>query len=326
MRLIKTINKQEHGQVLILLVLIIFTCSSFVIVPLLNFMTTGLVTARNQGLRVQEIYAAEAGVHDAFWKIKYVVPDLPKQPSDPPLQYAIASGVNGKLVNVTISYVDSSTYRVHSLANNPATGHQSTIDSDLNAGGGGLDFSEFSNKAMTSPGTITTKTSDIINGDIWTGTSFDGNADLTGDCIVAPVTDWPTASEVQTYFGFQVDQSSPYSSGTITVTTAGQSGPLYAYTQSNPTRTYVLTGGGTNGGLLTGPLYIDGSLSLDNEANINLNGQTIFVTGTITTSPQSKINGPGAIIALGDITFSPQVSGSYIFVMSVAGIVDFQPQ
>jgi hypothetical protein len=321
MRLFKAIDRQEHGQVLILLVLIIFTCSSVVLAPLLNFMTTGLVTAKNQGLYVQEIYAAEAGVHDAFWKIKYVVPGVPKQPSDPPLQYVIAGGVNGKSVNVTISYIDSSTYRVHSVATNPATGHQRSIDSDLNAGGGGLDFSNFTNKAMTSPGTITTKSSDVINGDIWTGTSFDGKATLNGECTVATVTGWPTAEQLETYFGYQVDESNPYSNGTITVTTPGQSGPLYAYTASNPTRTYTLTGGGS----LTGTLYINGSLSFDNAANINLNGKTIFVTGSVTNSPQTTINGPGAIIAIGNISFSPHVSGAYIFVMSVEGKVNFQP-
>ncbi|MFC1910746.1 hypothetical protein ACFLXC_05640 [Chloroflexota bacterium] len=322
MRLIKAIHKQEHGQVLILLVLIIFVCSIVVIVPLLNFMTTGLVTVKNQGLNIQEIYAAEAGVHDAFWKIKYVVSGVPKETSDPPLEYEIEGGVNGKSVSVTISYIDSDTYRVHSVATNPGTGHQRTIDSDLNASGGGLDLSNFTDKALTSPGTITTKTSDVINGDIWTGTSYDGNANLDGSCTVAPVTGWPTAQQLETYFGYQVNKSSPYSNGTITVTTPSQSGPLYAYTASNPTRTYTLTGGG----LLTGTLYIDGSLNFDNAANINLDGHTIFVTGAVTNSPQTKINGPGAIIAISDITFSPQVSGSYLFIMSVEGQVDFQPQ
>lgn len=319
MRLLKTINKQEQGQILIL-VLIIFALCSIGMVPLLDYMTTGMVTTKNEGLKTQEIYAAEAGVHDAFWKIKYVVAGVPTQPSDPPLQYAIAGGVNGESVNVTISYIDSATYRVHSLATNPGTGHQSTIDSDLNAGGGDLDFSDFTDKAMTSPGGITTKASDIINGDIWT-TSYDGNATLIGSCTVGTVTGWPTAEQLETYFGYQVDESSPYSNATITVSTAGQSGPLYAYTASNPTRTYTLTGVGS----LTGTLYINGSLSFDNAANIDLNGHTIFVTGTVANSPQTTINGPGAIIAIGDISFSPQVSGAYLFIMSVSGQVNFQP-
>lgn len=305
-----------------LLVLVVFVFSSLVMVPLLNFIGTGIVTAREQGLHVQEIYAAEAGVHDAIWKVKYVAPGVPKEVSDPPLQYTIAGGVNGKTVDVTISYIDSTTYRVHSLATYPATGHKSTIDSDLNAGSGGLDFADFTDKAMTSPGTITTKTSDIINGDIWTGTGFDGNADLNGTCTIATVSGWPAPDEMETYFGYQADESSPYSDGVITVSTQGQSGPLYAYTASNPTRTYTLTGEGT----LTGTLYIDGSLSFDNAANIDLNGQTIFVTGTISNSPQTIISGPGGLIAVGDINFSPQVSGDYLFVMSISGQINFQPQ
>jgi aspartate 1-decarboxylase len=65
MRVIKAFNKQEHGQVLILLVLIIFAFASFGIVPLLSFMTTGLVTAKNQGQHVQEIYAADRSAESA---------------------------------------------------------------------------------------------------------------------------------------------------------------------------------------------------------------------------------------------------------------------
>jgi hypothetical protein len=174
---------------------------------------------------------------------------------------------------------------------------------------------------MTCPGNITTKKSDVINGDIWVGGSFDHNATLNGTCTNAPVTGWPTAQALETYFGYQVNKSSPYSNGTITVSTPGQSGPLYAYTAGNPTRTYTLTGTGS----LTGTLYIQGSLSLDNGANINLNGHTIFATGGITTSPQGSVNGPGAIIAIGNISFQPHVGGAYIFVMSVSGTTNFQP-
>ena len=62
MRLLRAINKQEQGQILILMVLLIFAFAGFGIVPLLNFMTNGVVTAKNEGLHTQEIYAAEAGV------------------------------------------------------------------------------------------------------------------------------------------------------------------------------------------------------------------------------------------------------------------------
>jgi hypothetical protein len=321
-RLLKALHKKEEGQVLILAVLIIFVFACLGVAPLLNFMSTGVVTAKNQGLHVQEIYAAEAGVNEAFWKIKYIVPGVPRRSSDPAFQYNVSGGINGKTVSIVITCLDSSSYRVHAVATSPATGHQSTIDSILNVGGGGLDFSHFTDKALTSPGTITTKTSDYINGNIWTGTSYDGNAHLSGNCTVAQVTGWPATNDLETYFNFQVNTSNPYTGSTINVAVSGQSGPLYAYTASNPTRTYTITGAGP----LQGPLYIKGSLYFDAAANISLAGHTIFVTGTVTNHPSSTVNGPGAIIAEGNVSFSPHVSGAYLFIMSVIGQVNFQPQ
>ncbi len=320
MRPLKAMNRQEGGQILII-VLAILAFASLAVVPVLKFMDTGLVTTSGQGEHTRELYAAEAGVRDAFWKIQNVVSGLPKQQSDPPLQYCIAGNLNGESVNVTISRVDSETYRVHSVATQPITNHQTTIDSDLAvASGGGVDLSGFATYALTSPGTITTKSSDTITGNVWVQVPITGDASINGTITLAPVTGWPTASQLETYFASQVNESSPYSNGTIDVSQPGQSGPLYA--QGYPNGNYTITGTGN----LTGTIYVVGNLSIDNNAHINLNGQTIFVTGNLSTSPQSSLAGPGALIALGDITFSPQVSPSFIFVMSVSGQVNFQPQ
>jgi hypothetical protein len=319
----KAINKQEQGQLLILLVLIIFAFSTLVTVPLLNFMSTGIVTTKNDGLHAQEIYAAEAGVRDAIWKIKRVVPGVPKQESDPSLQYAISGNVNGKSVNVTISWIDSETYRVHSLATNLGTGHQSTIDSDIDIDStGGLDLSAFTKNALTSPGTISTKTSDYINGDVWIENSenFTGGGHVSGNMTVGPITGWPTADLLETYFSHQVDETSPYATGTINIAQSSQCGPLYAQGASGGG--YTITGTGQ----LKGIIYVVGDLYFDQNANINLNGYTIFVTGQVSTHGESSLAGPGAIIALGNISFQPHVSPSYIFVMSVTGQVSFQPQ
>lgn len=317
----KAVNNQEQGQVLILLVLIIFAFSSFAILPLLNFMTTGVVATRNQGLSTQEIYAAEAGVYDSIWKIIHVVPGIPKEQSDLPLQYLISGNVNGKSVNATISWIDLGTYRIHSVATNPGTNHQRTIDSDVIIGSaGGVDLSAFTEFAMTSPGTITTKPSDIIDGDVWIGSSENySGVPPSGEIIVSPITGWPTESQLEMYFSYCVDQSSPYSNSIIDVSQPDQSGPLYAQGASNGN--YTITGTGQ----LTGAIYVVGNLYFNANAEIQLNGNTIFVTGSISTHPQSLIEGPGGIIALGDISFSPQVTPSFILVMSVSGQVNFQP-
>ena len=142
----------------------------------------------------------------------------------------------------------------------------------------------------------------------------------TGDMVNEPVTGWPTVNQLETYYGFLVTMTNPYSDGTIDVSIPSQSGPLYAQGVSNGN--YVITGTAS----LTGNIYIDGNLYLDANADIDLNGKTIFVTGSISNHPQSCVAGPGSVIALGDINFSPHVSPSYIFVMSVSGSVDFAPQ
>lgn len=323
MRLLKILSKPKKGQVLIMMVLIIFGVSSLVMIPLLNFMSTGVITNKKEGQNTQEVYAAEAGVRDAIWKIQRVVPGLPKTQSDLALIYAISGGVNGKTVNVTISWIDSVTYRVHSVAANPSTGHIGSIDSDIQIGNtGGIDLSAFTKFALTSPGTITTKNNDVINGDVWVPSlnSYSGVAP-SGTINVAPVIGWPTALQLETYFSSQVDMTAPYSANTINISQSVQSGPLYVFTAGSPTKTYTITGTGQ----LNGSLYVIGNVSFDQNTNISLNGFTIFATGSVSTGTQSNVSGPGAIIAVGNISFQPHVTPTYIFVMSVGGAITLQP-
>jgi hypothetical protein len=322
MKLLRSIYHKEQGQLLILSAFIILVFASLSIIPILSFMGTGIVTAKNTGFHTQEIYAAEAGVYDSIWKLILIVPGVPKSQWDPPLQYSINGGVNGKSVDITLTKVNSATYRIHSVATDPNTSHQSTIDSDIcidNAGG--VDLSAFSKYALTSNGTITGKGSDIIYGDVWIPSSANYSAPPpSGQLITAPIVGWPTASELETYFSCLVDTSNAYSNGIINVSNPNQSGPLYAQGASNGD--YTITGTGN----LTGTIYVDGNLDFNNKAHISLAGNTIFVTGHVSSSPQAYLAGPGAVIALGDIVFSPQVAPSYIFIMSLSGSVQFQPQ
>jgi hypothetical protein len=322
MHIWKNINKQEHGHVLILLVLIIFAFSSFAMVPLMNFVRTGIVTAKNTGLHTQEIYAAEAGVRDGIWKIQRVYPGLPVKDGEPPLEYTTSDNINGSSVDTDISWISWETYRIHSLATNLKTGHKITIDSDLCIDPtGGLDLTAFTKDAMTSPGEIRTFPGDKIYGDVRVEhtENITGPGVVYGDITEGPITGWPTEDLLEMYFLRQVDTSSPYSSSTIDVSIPAQRGHLYAAGYSNGN--YVITGSAE----LTGVIFVEGNLTFDQNADIYLNGYTIFVTGNIGFGPQAALNGPGAIIAMGSITFSPNVTPSYIFVMSVHSWVDFLP-
>lgn len=99
------LNKSKRGQKgqALILVLILLLVGTIIITPLLNYMGTGLMAGKRNEVRMQELYAADAGVEDALWKISNNAPGVP-QYGDLALQYTIAN-VNGKQVSVAISYI-----------------------------------------------------------------------------------------------------------------------------------------------------------------------------------------------------------------------------
>src|SRR5450759_712957 len=62
--------KGEKGEILIL-TLIFMLMGFLMIVPLLSFMSTGLKTGIKYNQKADTLYAADAGVEDAIWQIKY---------------------------------------------------------------------------------------------------------------------------------------------------------------------------------------------------------------------------------------------------------------
>jgi len=71
---IKTIlNKfrlDQKGNALIL-AMILLAVGSIIAVPLLTYMSTGLRTNRIYDTKKDNVYAADAGIEDALWRIKY---------------------------------------------------------------------------------------------------------------------------------------------------------------------------------------------------------------------------------------------------------------
>jgi len=63
-----TIDRKESGQALIL-VLILLLLGALIITPLLAFMSTGLLAGKANEESMLRLYAADAGVEDAIWKI-----------------------------------------------------------------------------------------------------------------------------------------------------------------------------------------------------------------------------------------------------------------
>jgi len=75
-RILKKLIKDEEG-VVFPLVLIMLVVGSLVIAPVLNFMGTGLKTGQAYERRMDELYAADAGVEYALWQIYTKNDNLP---------------------------------------------------------------------------------------------------------------------------------------------------------------------------------------------------------------------------------------------------------
>ena len=97
--------RQEGGQALII-VLVLLLLGSFTLPPLLSYMSTSLKTGQVYQSKTNELYAADSGIEDGLWRIKYDylgptydIYDFTTNwtyPTDP---------VNGQSANVTIQNV-----------------------------------------------------------------------------------------------------------------------------------------------------------------------------------------------------------------------------
>jgi hypothetical protein len=191
---VKRLIRNEKGQALIAAVILLLV-GGLLVSSLLSYMGTGLLTGRTYERKSAELYAADAGVEDAVWKIQQG--DAPLCPGNPTLSYNI-SDVNGKSVGVTITLVNNETdgvnYKVTSIAtdgNGNTTiesyieivygdyGGSSVFDYALTALGGDVDLG--GNSDIESDVELE---GDIhANGDI----HLSGNAEIDGDATATGI-------------------------------------------------------------------------------------------------------------------------------------------
>jgi len=102
--------RDEKGQTMIL-VLALLLIGMIIITPVLNFMGTGMTSGRVYEQKIDEIYAADAGVEDALWHIRYdFVEDLLGEDYDEydystTYPYLYDLNVNDKDVEVTVQNI-----------------------------------------------------------------------------------------------------------------------------------------------------------------------------------------------------------------------------
>ena len=341
---IKRVIRDETGHGLEL-VLVLLAVGGLISASLLSYMGSGLAAGEAYETRTGELYAADAGVEDAMWKIQEG--EVALCPGVPTYDYSMPD-VNNRSVGVTITLVDgfdgpgdlSATYRIESTA---ASGNDSSTTVTAYTAASSLDFSGIMDYAISSNGNITILQDCLINGDVYIpdednlykkGGTINGTVLNSTEVSVT----WPTFDELNRYYWPEVSDLDPGDpTQEITIPTWATSrdnaftitiGPYLADVEN---AVYLnIKGGGTDKlwTRLEGTMYVKGNFFLSPNINLDMNGCSIFATGNITLSPTTTLWGSGCIIARENVNFQPELSceeGQYVLVLAVEGTTTLQP-
>jgi len=326
--------KDEKGAALVM-ALILLLIGGLISAPLLSYMGTGLLAGEVYEARTAELYAVDAGIEDAVWKIQNKDGYLPCSPGSPPRNYTITD-INGKNVDITITSVAlyqgvtnlTGTYRVESTTTGNGSGTQ--IEAYIEGVNIYGDYGDILGQVLTSQEEINLKP----------GTNVTPSEGEQGP-LEYYSNPWPTADELIDFYLDDVEDGTHYYSDTV-IDIAGidtELGPLYVegeLTIKNSSNTpATLT--------LTGTIYSTEETSIcygtsgNKPMTLDLNDQTIFVASNSTGSGQEALKigdkctlvGSGSVIAVGDIYFKPNTEAGVtdpVFVFSVEGTTSVQPQ
>jgi hypothetical protein len=326
--------KGEKGQVIVL-ALILLLISGLIAAPLLSFVGTGVLTGQVYETRTAELYAADAGVEDAIWKIENHVDEVKylycgggnhswsyPEPGDPPFE------LNDKSVAVTITWVNNGTNGATYLVESTATGggNGTKVDAYVTATVMSANYTGLLDYIVTCQNETDIKKKVTLTYP-------------TGHGVVENYTgDWPTPEVLEGWYWENVKDATHYYSDT-TLDLNGQNmdlGPLYV----DGTLTIKNSGGTAATLTLTGTIYATGDTLIgttEKYFNLNLNGHTIFVSSNTSGNKKALsigggdrvgVIGPGAIIAVGDVYFAPKTQTGETdptFVLSVLGTTQMQP-
>jgi len=320
-----------------IMALVLLAVGGLIIAPLLAYMSTGLISGEVYNRRTAELYAADAGVVDAVWKIRHQVDEVVELScgsSNHTWTYDI-SDVNGKRVEISIEYVDEDNYRITSIAATDDGGGTAAIDSatavESYVSVAYMDFSALLDNAIVSQDTITISPNSEVNGDIWLPDeenlenkgAHNGTVKDSDDMTIT----WPTVDQLSSYY-MELVEGAPDPGPSIdikdtqTIETCYREGSLAVDNTGEPATL-----------VLEGTVYVTGDLDFrqpgGNDYTVDLNGHTIFVEGNIDFASNAiSISGSGCIIAIGYINFQPSIAGGeddFVLVMSITDRVDFKP-
>jgi hypothetical protein len=321
---VKRLIRDEKGQALVM-VMILLLIGGLITAPLLSNVGTGLTTGEVYETRTVELYAADAGVEDAIWKIQNKDGYLPCSPSSYSRNYTITD-VNGKSVAVDITSewaVDGMTFTYRVLATSTGDGSSTEIEAYIVGVSKYGDYAGLLGQVLTSQGEIDTQGANV--------TPTEGEH-APEEYYEDP---WPTAGELVEFYLDDVEGAEPYDSDTWDIEGVDDEiGPFYRDGELD-----IVNSSNTPATLtLTGTVYITGDTEIGGTKHpftLDLNGHTLFVASN-SSNPQKAlwiggqctVIGSGIIIAVGDIYFEPKTEAGVtdpIFIMSVDGTTTVQP-
>ena len=334
--LFKKFLKGEGGQVLPL-VLILLVLGSTLLAGTLAYGSASLKTSEINADRAKQLYSADAGVRYATWKLTNewsVLDRLVDMNSGDSTQYVINE--NGKDVIVDIYCYRNQNYSsIFKITSTASGAYSSTAIETWVTKLFGL-----WENACTGGDTV----------DIWWG----GGTVVEGPVVFPYDTSlWPfAAGDFRTIFSLQAGAINPLSvqDNVWDVSTDGSIiGPLYYKNQPPLTNgtldivnnslspvSAVLGSGPPPAGSDNGTIFVNGNLTIgktgSKEFTLDLNRNTIYVTGDLLIDASCKLVGSGCIIAQGQIQFKPNLSSAspsdFVFLMSLSNnsySVQFQP-
>jgi hypothetical protein len=335
---VKGVIKNEQGYALTL-VLILLVVGGLILTPLLGLMSTGLLAGKVYEKKTDELYAADAGVEDAIWRIQSnnLTFDGGNSSYPEPLT------VNDRTVNVVVYRKDVDKtpcvteyeYRILSIATTNDGGGTAAIDSsttiDAYLSVSYLDLSALLDNAIVSNNTINIQPGNEIDGDVWLPDEEDLNSKVDIDGEVKDEDDvliiWPTIDQLSTYYSEDME-GAPDPGPSIDIKDTKTIGPCYREGSLAVDNT-----GDPDTLLLEGTVYVRGNLEFQQSGShnytVDLNGNTIFVEGYIKfASNHIAIAGSGCIIAVDWIDFQPSITSEgddFVLVMSITDYVEFHP-
>jgi hypothetical protein len=328
---VKRILKDETGAALAI-ALILLLIGGLISAPLLSHMGTGLLAGEVYEARTAELYAVDAGIEDAIWKIDKQDGYLPCSPGSPARNYAIID-INGNDVDIAITSVAlyqgitnlTGTYRI--VSSTACNGSGTQIEAYVEGVNKYGDYGGLVEQILTSPGDIDVANKVILD--------YPEGADPY-EFYPEP---WPEIWELEEFYGEQVEDGTHYYTNTVIdiVGIDTEIGPLYVdgtlefLNSSNTPATITLTG----------TVYVTGDTLIGQngkDMTFDLNGETVFVSSNTSGNQKALavggkciVSGPGVMIAVGDIEFKPksqvgeEEGAGPVFILSILGTTTLQP-